>query len=332
MNLAYECLERNVKRIPNRTAVINGVTGDIYTYAQLNEKVNALANALQELGIKKGDRVAVYLPNIPEFIIAVMANSKGGAITVPFNIMFKKMEIEYIVNNSGCKLVFAWAEPAAENIFPIMDKLPGLEKIVLVERTPDIEKNEKLLKYGIDSPYILFVGSLQPRKNIEGLLKAFATDVAAKDPELKMVIAGPDGWLSGGIEKVCREYPILKEKVIFTGHVNPKELRMLYRNSRAVTYIPFYEGFGLPVLEAMACGTPVVTSNVTSLPEVGGDAVRLVDPNNIDAIGDAICDVETNDALRDRMVKRGLKQAEKFTWGKTSKDTFRVFEEVVFGG
>ncbi len=185
MNLAYECLEKNVARIPDRTAIIDGVTGETYTYTELNEKVNAMANALRSLGIQKGDRVAIYLPNIPEFVIAVMANSKIGAITVPFNIMFKKMEIEYIVNNSGCKLVFAWAEPASENIFPIMDKLPGLEKIVLVERTAEIDQNEKLLDF-----YDLIAGSST---------EFTAIDLDPEDPVSLLYTSGTTGRPKGAL-------------------------------------------------------------------------------------------------------------------------------------
>ncbi len=147
MNLAKECLERNVSRVPNRTALIDGLTGKIFTYRELNEKVNSMANALRALGIEKGDRVSIYLPNIPEFIIALFANSKIGAISVPFNIMFKKMEIDYILNNSEVKCVVGMAQEASENILPILDQLPSVENIIVVGDAQQIPKNDKVLKF-----------------------------------------------------------------------------------------------------------------------------------------------------------------------------------------
>jgi len=144
MNLAYECLEKNVLRIPDRTAVIDGMTGEAITFTVLNEKANAMANALQSLGIKEGDRVAIYLPNIPEFIVAFFANSKLGAITVPFNTMFKKLEIDYILNNSGAKCLFGAADETAESIIPIWEQISSLEHIISVGTMPDDLKSDKL--------------------------------------------------------------------------------------------------------------------------------------------------------------------------------------------
>ena len=195
------------------------------------------------------------------------------------------------------------------------------------DKSRDDTKKLKLL--GIEDSYLLFVGSLQPRKNIEGVLIALATGVITKYPELKMVIAGPKGWLSGGIDKVIKKYPFLKRLAIFLGHVEDETLRILYNNCIAVTYVPFYEGFGLPVVEAMACGAPVIASNVTSLPEIGGDAVRYVDPYNIQGMADAICNVLSSQSVRHTMIEKGLKQAKKFSWKTTAKTTCRIFEELV---
>jgi len=130
MNLGHECVEKNANRIPNRPAVIDGFGGVTYTYSELNDKVNAMANALQALGIREGDRVALYLRNVPEFIVAFMAIAKMGAISVPFNIMLKKMEIEYIINHSEARVIIGMATETEENILPIIDKLPSVEKIL----------------------------------------------------------------------------------------------------------------------------------------------------------------------------------------------------------
>ncbi len=151
MNLGFECVEKNAIRIPDRLAVIDGLQGTTYTFAQLNAQVNSMANALLGLGVKKGDRVAIYVGNIPEFIVAFFANCKIGAISVPFNTMLKGMEIEYILNNSGSKILFGMAGETEQNILPILDKIPALEKIISVRgmagggSNPDILAFEKLL-------------------------------------------------------------------------------------------------------------------------------------------------------------------------------------------
>jgi long-chain acyl-CoA synthetase len=132
MNLAYECLEKNARRIPHCPAVIDGVNGDIRSYAELNGQASAAAHALRSLGVNKGDRVALYLPNIPEYVVAFFAIAKIGAIMVPLNIMLKKIEIDFILNHSGAKIVIGMAEQTSENIVPIWDSIPSLETIVSV--------------------------------------------------------------------------------------------------------------------------------------------------------------------------------------------------------
>jgi long-chain acyl-CoA synthetase len=132
MNLGYECIERNAGRVPNRLAIIDGKTGGSMTYAQLDAKVNQMANALSSLGVQKGDRVALYLRNIPEFVVIFLANCKIGAISVPFNIMLRQLEIEYIINDSEAKILFGMPEETAANVLPILDRLSSLEKVVVV--------------------------------------------------------------------------------------------------------------------------------------------------------------------------------------------------------
>ena len=147
MNLGHECVEKNADRIPSRTAIIDGVTGARYTYSELNDQVNAMANALHGLGVKKGDRVALYLRNVPEFIVAFVAIAKMGAISVPFNIMLKKMEIEYIINHSEAMVIIGMATETEENILPILDKLPSVKKIISVQGIAGNGVNRNVLVY-----------------------------------------------------------------------------------------------------------------------------------------------------------------------------------------
>ncbi len=132
MNLASDVLERNARRLPSRIAIIDGKSGDTLTYAELDAEVNRTAGALTALGVEKGDRVGLYLRNIPEFIIIFLANCKIGAITVPCNIMLRKMELEYTLNNAAVKVIFGMADEVLENLLPVVDRIPTLETIITV--------------------------------------------------------------------------------------------------------------------------------------------------------------------------------------------------------
>jgi long-chain acyl-CoA synthetase len=136
MNLAHLCLERSAARLPQRPAVIDGDSGVTLTYAELERRASAAAHALVRLGVRKGDRVGIYLRNQPEFIVAFMANAKLGAISVPFNIMFKRAEIAYILNDSGCRVVWAAAEEAAHNMLPFLAEFTSVEHCALVGALP----------------------------------------------------------------------------------------------------------------------------------------------------------------------------------------------------
>lgn len=147
MNLARDCLEKAAARIPNRPAVIDYETAVTLSYAALNKKVNSLANGLVSLGVQKGDRVAVYLPNIPQYVMSVLAIMKVGAIYVPFNIMNKKLEIEYAANHCGARVLIGATEQTLENVVPIWGDLTTLEKIVLVESVPEDQKSDTVFDF-----------------------------------------------------------------------------------------------------------------------------------------------------------------------------------------
>ncbi len=132
MNLAIECLERNASRIPDSIAVIDGNTGVEYTYAELNRNVNRMASALKSMGVARGDRVAIFIKNSPEFILSFFASCKLGAISVPINTMLKRLEIEYILNNSEAKVVAGMAEETRANVIPVLSKLSSVKKVILV--------------------------------------------------------------------------------------------------------------------------------------------------------------------------------------------------------
>lgn len=176
-------------------------------------------------------------------------------------------------------------------------------------------------------PYILNVGTLEPRKNLEGLLRAFARAKKKGIPHT-LVITGASGWGESGLAQLPAELGIA-DSVLFTGFVADEALPHLYANADFFVYPSLYEGFGLPVLEAMACGTPVIASNTSSIPEVAGDAGILVDPCSEGELAAAMMRLAGDDQLRNDLKKRGINRAAGFSWEKTAQETFAVYGKVL---
>jgi long-chain acyl-CoA synthetase len=243
MNLAHECLEKNARRIPNRAAVIDGVSGDIRSYATLNAQVNSAANALESLGVSKGDRVALYLKNIPEFIVAFFAIAKAGAIAVPFNIMLKKMEIEYILNHSGAKIVIGMAQETDENIIPILADLPSLEKIVSVQGLAGGGQNPKVLAFED------LLAEHKPEytaldlDDSDGLCLLYTSGTTGKP---KGALSTHASWLTQATINASHVVPMTEEDLVLTGapffhvYVVFTVLPPLYAGAAVVTLQRFF--------------------------------------------------------------------------------------------
>jgi glycosyltransferase involved in cell wall biosynthesis len=183
-------------------------------------------------------------------------------------------------------------------------------------------------KYGLrPRGYALYVGVLEPRKSVHRLVEAFAA-VASRVPDIDLVIAGKRGWMYDAIFAQV-ERSGLVERVKFIGFVPQEELPALYAGARVFAYPSRYEGFGLPVLEAMSCGTPVVTSNVSSMPEVAGDGALLVHPDDTAGLADALLRVIQDEALSAELVQRGRVQADRFSWERCARETIEVYHDVV---
>lgn len=181
-------------------------------------------------------------------------------------------------------------------------------------------------RYRIDSEYFLCLGTVQPRKNLMGTIAAYATLKRLHPVREKLVIAGKQGWLSEAIYKKARSLGI-EDHVVFTGYVDQKDLPSLLTGATALVFASLYEGFGLPALEAMACGTPVVASNVSSLPEVVGDAGLLVNPRDIVAVSSAMAQIAMDAGLRRELRHRGLERAKLFSWRKCAQETLQVIRD-----
>jgi len=189
------------------------------------------------------------------------------------------------------------------------------------------QRDTVLNKYRIKSDYILYVGVLEPRKNIIGLIRAFGK-INKLDKNITLVIAGKRGWMYEQIFILVKQLQ-LEKQVIFTDYVDDEELYWLYNEAICLCYPSFYEGFGLPVLEAMAVGCPVITSNNSSLKEIVKDAGILVDPHNQKEIYVALKSIIENKKLRNKLKIKGKQRAENFSWQKMGKETLCLYQRVM---
>jgi glycosyltransferase involved in cell wall biosynthesis len=182
-------------------------------------------------------------------------------------------------------------------------------------------------RLGLEGAYLLTVGTLQPRKNVESALRAFERLVSA-GADQRLALVGGRGWRDEALAELIRRSPAA-DRIVVTGRVSDDELVGLYRAADCFVYPSRYEGFGLPPLEAMACGTAVVSSNRTSLPEVVGDAALLVDPDDVDAIERALSELLSSRELRDKLVERGRRRAAEFSWWRCARLTAEAYRAAV---
>ena len=199
------------------------------------------------------------------------------------------------------------------------DKIDVVYNGVNTLYTPTSEDERQVAKanYSNGKDYFLFIGSLHPRKNICGLLRAFDAFRTSVDSDVKLVIVGESMFKTSDIE-LTYEGMRYKNDVVFTGRLGNEELHQVLGASLALTFVPFFEGFGIPVIEAMSAGVPVICSNTTSLPEVGGHAVLYVDPFAMSQIKEAMIKLYQDKELRDLLIEKGFRQKEKFSWDKTA--------------
>lgn len=179
-------------------------------------------------------------------------------------------------------------------------------------------------KYGI-APFILHISAYQPKKNVEGIIKAFAIAKRKYKIPHKLVIGGKQ---PKSLKKLSNKLGVGKD-VIFVGFIAEDELPLFYSAADAFIFPSLHESFGMPILEAMACGTPVITSNVFSMPEIAGKAAILVNPYNHKEIADAIYKVVGDEKLRRKLAKLGIERAKQFTWKKCAKEHLNVYMEAI---
>jgi glycosyltransferase involved in cell wall biosynthesis len=217
--------------------------------------------------------------------------------------------------NMNPERVFVTPLAASNNFYPVTDS----DTI-----------NQKLAQYQIPpKPYFLSLCTLEPRKNLSFLLRCFA-NLLAQDPtlDLNLVLVGVSGWKNNDIFQTVQNNPTLKSHVIFTGYIPDQDLSAIYSGALAFVYPSLYEGFGLPPLEAMQCGTPVITSNTSSLPEVVGDAGIMINPTDSDQLCQAILDLINNADLRNQLSQKGRDRAQQFSWSKCAQETVEIYKTI----
>jgi glycosyltransferase involved in cell wall biosynthesis len=201
---------------------------------------------------------------------------------------------------------------------------------------PEIKQSEDRLqielalkKYDIRVPYLLYLGTLQPRKNLLRLIEAFVHSGLHREG-VSLVLAGKPGWLAQPILETINELPKpVRDQVILTGYIGETEKNLVLSGATAMVFPSLYEGFGFPVLEAQACGTPVVCSNTSSLPEVAGNGAILVDPTNVSALVEAMRDVIGDDLIRSRLITAGQANTSRFTWDAAAAKVMNVLEKAM---
>ena len=192
---------------------------------------------------------------------------------------------------------------------------------------PDLETLATRELLGIETDFILSVGTIEPRKNLLTLVRALDQILRTTELRPQLVIAGGEGWLMDELYSFIRSSGI-GDRVRFTGYTSDEALRALYSSCRVCVYPSLYEGFGLPPLEAMACGAPVITSRIPAIVETVGRAAALIDPHNVTELSQSIVELWNDEQQRTRLSQAGLKRAAEFTWERTAKLTLDVYDEV----
>ncbi|MEZ4729394.1 MAG: glycosyltransferase family 1 protein [Caldilineaceae bacterium] len=212
---------------------------------------------------------------------------------------------------------------------------PSQKITVIHEATtwPQVSWSDQAVRtrYALPTTYALYVGTLQPRKNLVRLIRAYHRLQQQQDLVWDLVLAGADGWQSSTLQQVIAELQ-LTQRVHLLGYVVDEALPALYWGAHFFCFPSLFEGFGLPILEAQTHGVPVMTANHSALPEIAGDAALLVDPTDVNAIADAMLQLSQDEPLRQRLIAAGYENVKRFSWEKAARETLAVLEKVARRG
>lgn len=317
-NFNYLCSSTNDKK--NFWEFINtknpkeNIIGDVYHIPQNGigfskpKDIKTVITLHDIIPMKMPDTVSETFLKIFNENIQNILNNTDGIITVS---NFSKEDISKTFSYPKEKIFVTHL--AAEEIYTPLNKFHSSQYL---------KKH-----YGIDRDFLLYVGGFSPRKNILGLIEAFNLVKNSYKRDLKLVIIGTKGPSYEIYRKKVDELN-LSSSVIFTGFIPIDDMPIFYSASKALVYPSFYEGFGLPPIECMACGTPVIASNLTSMPEVCQDAALLVDPYDVDEIKENILTLLNNHKFYSLMIYKGLSHSSKFNWKKTAYNTLEVYKHI----
>jgi glycosyltransferase involved in cell wall biosynthesis len=230
--------------------------------------------------------------------------------------------------------IIAVSNHTKEDLIKIL-KVPR-EKIVVIHEASSpifrlenrrVVQNHLKEQYGITKKFIYHLGNIEPRKNLIVLLEAFTLICREMGNEYQLVVSGQRGWLTGSLSRFFKNYPD-RDQVLFTGYVPIEEIPLFMNGAEVFVFPSLYEGFGLPVLEAMSCGTPVISSNRSSIPEIVGSAAVLVDPTSVQDLAGRIIELLKNPVERMHLSQLGLEQASRFSWIEAARQTLDVYRSV----
>ncbi len=247
-----------------------------------------------------------------------------------YNILFKKYahkatRIATVSHYSKNDLIKTWGIPA-EKIDVTHNGCNEAYKPINPEETDLIRK-----KYSNGFPYFLYVGALIPRKNLARMFEAFNEFKKQDKGKIKLIVVGPKKWWSPKINESWEKLQY-KDDVIFLGRMGVAELNQLYAASLALLFVPYFEGFGIPILEAFNSGAAVITSNVTSMPEVAGDAALMVDPFSVESITKAMITISTHPEMRAELIKKAAERKKLFSWDYTADNLWMCIEKAIKNG
>ncbi|MDD5529969.1 MAG: glycosyltransferase family 1 protein [bacterium] len=314
-------------------SVENHIIGDIWEQIWLpialkQDSINVYHGTIGRLPLLKPNNI-VYIVTIHDLI--PMKFNKFGS-----NKYNQYMSIIMKHSAKRADKIIAVSQNTKKDIVELL-KIPEEKIEVIYEGVSNIfhpvnfEKSLNIVKkhYNkITKRYILATGTVETRKNLKRLFLAYSM-LRKKGIEHQLVVVGPEGWGANIVHKIDAQYTeTLQKEIIFTGYVNQSELIYLYNAADLFVFPSLYEGFGLPLLEAMACNTPVVASNTSSMPEVVGDAALLFDPLNVEWIADSMEKVLTDNKLREDLRNRGLERVKLFSWEKTARKTLNLYRKV----
>ncbi len=330
----YGYVSRNLIRPDDQTEAKNA-KNLIARHALIKKAIRKALNAYAGIMIPKSD---IYWQ--PNFIPSPGIRAKKTIVSVHDFSFLRHPEwqprerIEYFKTNfwkqaPRADRIITVSEYTKQEIIELLDYDPERIHVIHHGVRHDIfrplDKTEA--RTGLDLPerYILAVGSIEPRKNLMGLLKAYNMLPEGIKKGYKLVLAGPIGWNNEDINRMIKKEG---DNVVYLGYLSDHDLAVAYNLASLFVYPSFYEGFGIPPLEAMACGAPVIASNASSIPEVCGDAALYADPENNEELADRIGRLLDNDGLQQTLRSRGFERAGAFNWRRSAAQHLAVFNEV----